>query len=117
MAYFKINDNDFSAYVSGLKVSKAANYNAQTNAAGNTVIDLINSKRTIEATIIPVNQSIMIALQTALNAENIVLSILNPETNTLEAFAAFIPDRETEYYTIQNNRILFKPFTLTFTEL
>ena len=115
--YFKINDKDFSAYVSGLKVSKAANYNAQTNAAGNTVIDLINSKRTVEATIIPVNQSVMIAIQAALNAENIVLSILNPETNTLESFPAFIASREAEYYTIQASRTLFKPFTLTFPEL
>ena len=39
MAYFKINDIDFSDYVSELKVNKSANYNVQTNAAGDSVVD------------------------------------------------------------------------------
>mgnify|MGYP003291495799 CR=1 FL=1 len=43
MAYLKIDNTDFSMYVSGLKVGKKSNYNAQTNAAGDTVIDFINS--------------------------------------------------------------------------
>lgn len=55
MAYFKIGDVDFSLYVNSLKVSKTANYSAQTNAAGDTVVDYINSKRTIEVGIIPLN--------------------------------------------------------------
>jgi hypothetical protein len=55
MAYFKIGEIDFSPYVNSLKINKSANYNAQTNAAGNTVVDYINSKRTIEVGIIPVD--------------------------------------------------------------
>ncbi|WP_299043897.1 hypothetical protein [uncultured Campylobacter sp.] len=45
MTYFKIGDVDFSMYVNELKVKKQHNYIAQTNAAGDSVVDYINSKR------------------------------------------------------------------------
>ena len=51
MAYFKIGDTDFSAYVNGLKVNKNAVYNSQTNASGDTLVDYINSKRTLLPTV------------------------------------------------------------------
>ena len=47
MAYFKINGVDYSMYVNALKVSRECNYNAQTNANGDTVVDYINTKRNI----------------------------------------------------------------------
>lgn len=62
MAYFKINGVDYSMYVKELKINKNVNYNAQTNAAGNTVVDFINAKRTIEVGIIPLNDSVMAQL-------------------------------------------------------
>ena len=62
MAYFKINDIDFSDYVNELKINKSANYNVQTNAAGDSVVDYINKKRTIEVGIIPLYSDDMIAL-------------------------------------------------------
>ncbi len=117
MEYFKINGKDFSNYVSGLKVSKAANYTTQTNAAGNTVIDFINSKRTVEAAIKPLTQGQMLALNLELSNINVSVSYLSPETNTLETIAAFMPTKDLEYYTIQNTKTLFNPFTLTFIEL
>lgn len=117
MAYFKINDVDFSAYVSGLKVSKAANYSAQTNAAGNTVVDYINSKRTIEVQIIPLSDAAMLELQLALAAFNVSITFRNPQTNDLETANCIIPATDIEYYTIQANRVLYNAATLTFTEL
>lgn len=117
MEYFKINNIDFSGYVSGLKVSKAANYTTQTNAAGNTVIDYINSKRTIEAAIKPLTQGQMLALNNALSNINVSVSYLSPETNTLETITAFLAVKDLEYYTIQPTKTLFNPFTLTFIEL
>ena len=47
MAYFKINNIDFSKYVNALRVTEQANYNLQTNAKGDGVTDYINKKRTI----------------------------------------------------------------------
>lgn len=118
MAYFKIGENDYSQYTSALKVIDNVNYNAQTNAAGNTVVDYINKKRTIEVGIIPLDSSIMAQLKEDIAAFNVKLSFLNPETEELaENIDCIIPANEVEYYTIQNSKISFKAVTLTFTEL
>ena len=96
MAYFKIGDKDFSAYVNQLTVNKEANYNAQTNAAGNTVVDLINQKRTF----------------------NVSISFINPLTGGLEdGVNCIIPSSGVDFYTIQINKVMYKTFTLEFIEL
>ncbi len=116
--YFKIGDIDFSMYVNELKVNKEANYNAQTNAAGNTVVDYINSKRTIEVGIIPVDNADMVKLQNALDAFSVSITFLNPQTNELEEnVSCIIPKSNVDYYTIQSNKVLFNAFRLEFIEL
>lgn len=118
MAYFKIGDEDFSMYVNSLKVKRSANYNTQTNAAGGIVVDYINSKRTIEVGIIPLNDVAMLKLQLALAAFKVSISFRNPQTNELETdVVCIIPNTEIEFYTIQSNRVLYNAATLTFTEL
>lgn len=117
MAYFMINDADYSAYVSGLKVSKAATYKAQTNAAGDTVVDYINSKRTIEVEIIPLSDKTMLALQLALAEFSMNISFRNPATNALETIQVIIPSTQIEYYTIQADKVMYKAVKLSFTEL
>lgn len=118
MAYFKINGVDYSMYVNELKVNRVANYTAQTNAAGNSVVDYINAKREIEVGIIPVDATAMISLQNAINAFNVSISFLNPQTNTLEENVnCIIPTSNVEYYTIQANKTMFDAFSLTFEEL
>lgn len=118
MAYFKINGVDYSMYVNELKVNRVANYTAQTNAAGNSVVDYINAKREIEVGIIPVDATAMISLQNAINAFNVSISFLNPQTNTLEENVnCIIPTSNVEYYTIQANKTMFDAFSLIFEEL
>ena len=118
MAYFKIGENDYSAFVNKLKIQRQVKYNAQTNAAGDTVVDYINSKRTIEVGIIPLNEVDMLKLQVALAAFSVSISFLNPQTNELETnVSCIIPDSEIEFYTIQVNKTMYKAATLTFTEL
>jgi hypothetical protein len=118
MSYFKIGNVDFSHCVNGLKVKKAAVYNSQTNAAGNTVIDYINSKRTIEVGIVPLNEVDMLALLTAINSIGVSISFRNPHTNLIEEnVSCVIPESDVEFYTIQANKVMYKQFKLTFTEL
>lgn len=118
MAYFKINGKDYSKYVNALKVTKAATYTAQTNAAGGTVVDYIGSKRTIEVGIIPLDAAVMAALLADIDAFNISISFRNPTTNELEENVdCIIPSNAVEYYTIQANKVLYKAFTLKITEL
>lgn len=118
MDYFKINGKDYSMYVNKLIVDKVVNYNAQTNAAGNTVADYINRKRTIEVGIIPLDAAAMVSLQTAIDAFNVSISFLNPQTNSLEEnVSCIITEDNIEYYTITDSKVMYKAFTLKFIEL
>jgi len=118
MAYFKINNNDYSKYVNSLKVDKTAAYNIQTNAAGNSVADYINAKRTITVGIIPIDKADMIKLQADIDAFDVSISFVNPITGALEEnVKCIIPTNSVEYYTIRADKTSFKGFTLTFTEL
>lgn len=115
-AYLKIDGIDFSQYVNELKVNVKHNYNAQTNAAGNTVVDYINSKREIEVGFIPLN-SIKAAriLELGYTAS---LSFLDPISNTLvENVRCIVPQKDAEYYTIQMENVMLKAFKLKFIEL
>ena len=118
MAYFKIGNVDFSMYVSELKINKDYNYNAQTNAAGDTVVDYINAKREIKVRIIPIDSAVMANLQNAIDASNVSISFRNPKTNALEENVnCIISNNDIEYYTIQANKVMYKGFELKFIEL
>lgn len=118
MAYFKINNVDYSQYVNSLKINKESNYNSQTNAAGDTVADYINSKRTIEVGIIPLEKEAVSSLLNAIDGFNVSISFLNPQTEELEeGVNCIIPSSEVDYYTIQANKVSFKAFNLSFIEL
>ena len=117
MSYLKINDIDFSKYVNELSIDTDNNYTAQTNAAGDTVVDFINKKRTIEVGIIPLNDVAMKELLEVIDAFNVSISFLNPLTNELESANCILPSTGVEYYTIQANKVMYKEFKLKFKEL
>ena len=118
MTYFKMNGMDFSYCVNGLNIKNKASYNAQTNAAGDTIVDYINHKRTIEVGIIPVDEKEMRALQTIIKNLNVSISYMDPRTGELvENVNCILPENNVEYYTIQANKVLFKAFKLKFIEL
>lgn len=118
MSYFKINDIDYSMFVNELTIDKEFNYNAQTNAAGNTVVDVINSKREIEVGIIPLNDTIMACLLTDIDGMVVSISFRNPITQQLEENVnCIIPKSGVEYYTIQAGNVMFKAFKLKIKEL
>lgn len=118
MSYLKINGTDFSSYVNGLEVNTVHNYNAQTNAAGDTVVDYINTKRSFKVGIIPLSSESMIALQNVISAFSVNLSFRNPNTGLLEEnVACVIPKNGVSYYTIQADKVSFEKFSITFEEL
>lgn len=118
MSYLKINGNDYSMYVNKLKVAKEHNYKGMTNAAGNTVVKYVNTKRIIEVGIIPLNSDVMQNLQADINQFKVTVSYLEPETNTLvENVNCIITKNAVDYYTIQAGNVKFKAFSLTMTEL
>lgn len=118
MSYFKIGNNDYSSYVSELKVTNQHKYYAQDNAAGDTVVDYVNSKRQIEVEIIAVNDTIMSNILTDLDQFQVSISFLNPKTKTLETnVACIVPENAVEYYMITQGKTLFKQFNIKLLEL
>lgn len=118
MAYFKINGNDYSMYVNQLKVDKEVMYKSAINAAGDTVVKYITTKRTFTVGIIPLDSAAMSALQADISAFNVSVSYRDPHTNELvENVNCIIPINEVEYYTIQANKVMYKAFTLVISEL
>ena len=116
MAYFKIGKTDFSSIVNELNINNTSNYNSQTNAAGDTVVDYINTKRIIEVGIIPLDDTDMANLQTAIKDFDVMISFRNPRTNQLETIFCIVPESGVEYYTIQANKVMYKAFKLKFIE-
>ena len=118
MNYLKINNVDYSIYVNSLEIAINTNDNAQTNAAGNTVVDYINQKRQIKVGIIPLDDIVMASLKNAIDNFNVSISFLNPNTKELEEnIDVIIPSNAIKYYTIQMDKVSFEGLTLTFTEL
>lgn len=118
MAYFKINNTDYSQYVNSLDISTKSNFTSQTNAAGDTVVDYIGKKREISVGIIPLNANDIKSLLADIEAFSVSISFLNPKTNELEeGVNCIIPSNAVSYYTIQADKVLTKAFSLTFTEL
>lgn len=118
MAYFKIDDTDFSMYVNALKVAREHTYKGMTNASGNTLVKYVNTKRIIEVGIIPLDDASMKALQEAINAFKVSVSFRDPLTNALEEnVVCMIPTNSVEYYTIRADKVSYKAFTLQMKEL
>ena len=119
MIYFKINNTDFSHLVSSLKVGyeTLVSDNSGRNAAGNTVIDIINRKIKVYVEFRPMLDSHMNSLLTAIKDYVVNVSYLDPETQTLKTIQCYTGTPEPEYFTIQNNRKLFKQMSLNFIEL
>jgi hypothetical protein len=68
--------------------------------------------------IIPLNGADMVRLQNAISAFNVSISFHNPTTNAIEENVdCIIPDDAVDYYTIQSGNVMYKAFTLKFTEL
>lgn len=118
MAYLKINGVDYSNYVNQLTIATNHNYNAQTNAAGDTVVDYVNAKRTITVGFIPLTSAAMMPLKTVIDSFDVSLSFRNPNTGALEEnIKCIIPTSEIGYYTIQVNKVMYNAFTVSFIEL
>lgn len=118
MAYLKINNTDFSSLVSGLKIGyeTLVSDNSGRNAAGNTVIDVINRKIKVYVNLRYTTDTEMKGFLAAIKDYVVNVTFLDPETNTLTTVVAYTGTPEPEYYTI-SNKTLYKPMSLNFIEL
>jgi hypothetical protein len=116
MSYLKINNVDFSQYVSALEVSTVHNSKSRTNAAGNMNVKYINTKKVITAKIIPLDAASSKALIEELNKFQVTVEYLEPEDNTLKEIECIVPDHKIKYYSITADKTLINAYTVTFTQ-
>ena len=119
MAYFKINGSDFSSLVSGMKVGYEVlvSDNSGRNAAGDTVIDIINRKYKVYITFRHMTDEEMNGLMNAIKPYVVEISFRDPETKALTTINTYTGTPEPEYYTIQSDLVIYKPMNLNFIQL
>lgn len=119
MAYFKINDADFSSLVSGLKVGYETLVSDKSgrNAAGNTTIDIINRKIKLYVTLRHTTEAEMRDFLAGVKNYQVEVTFRNPESGVLSTIRTYTGTPEPEYYTIQPNNVIYKPMTLNFIQL
>lgn len=116
MGYFYINNHDYSAYVSKLKVGTKHKYKGMENAAGNLLVKHQNKKKIIEVGIIPLDNETLKMLLTDINNFEVEVTYLEPSIQALKIIKCIIPDNAVDYYSIRAGNVMTQAFSLTFTE-
>ena len=117
MTYFKLNNIDFSQYVTKLQVGTKHNYKQRTNASGNLMVKYINTKKIIQVGIIPLDETTLKSFVTEINKFTVTISYRDPETGALKTISCIVPENLIEYYTIRADSVSLKAFAVTFTEM
>ena len=117
MTIFKIGGVDFSGLVSGLKVGyeTLVSDNSGRNAAGETVLDVINMKRKIYVTLRHTTFAEMQEFLAAIAPFQVTVTYLDPRTNSLQTASPYTGSPEPEYYNV--SKTVYKPLSLNFIEL
>ncbi len=112
-----INGTDVSHLVAGLKVGyeTLVSEDSGRNAAGDTVIDIINRKIKLYVSFRPMFTDDMISLLRAMEPYVINVTFLDPKSNVAKTIQVYHGTPEPEYYNV--NMGLYKAFNLNFIEL
>ena len=119
MSYLSINGTDVSHLVKGLKVGyeTLVSEDSGRNAAGDTVLDIINRKVKLYVTFRPMDGGDMSALLSAIGPYVVDVSYRDSKTNTIKTINCYHGTPEPEYYWILNDQVLYKEFGFNFIEL
>lgn len=119
MSYLTINGYDASKLVKNLKVGyeTLVSEDSGRNAAGNTVLDIINRKVKLYVTFRPMDGNDMSDLLSAIGPYVIDVSYRDSKTNTIKTITCYHGTPEPEYYWILNDQVLYREFSFNFIEL
>lgn len=117
MVIFKINGVNFSDLVSGLKVGyeTLVSDNSGRNAAGDTVLDVINTKRKIYVTLRHTFADEMKDFLEEVAKFQVKVEYLDPKTGDMQEANTYTGTPEPEYYNAKHT--IYKPMNLNFIEL
>lgn len=119
MSYLTIAGTDVSNLVKGLKIGYETLVSEESgrNAAGNTVLDIVNKKVKIYASFRPMNKAEMASLLNACSGFVINVSYRDSRTNSIKTVKCYTGTPEPDYYWIRGDDILYKPMDLNFIEM
>ena len=119
MSYLNINGTDVSHLVKGLRVGyeTLVSEDSGRNAAGDTVLDIINRKVKLYVTFRPMDGRDMATLLSAIGPYVVKVSFRDSRTNGTTTVNCYHGTPEPEYYWIQGNNVLYKEFSFNFIEL
>lgn len=119
MTYLKINGTDVSYLVKSLKVGYETLVadNSGRNAAGNTVLDVVNKKVKLYVGFRPMDDVDMKKLLATFDNYVIPVSYLDSKTNTIKTITCYTGTPEPEYYWVLNDKVLYKAMELNFIEM
>ena len=119
MSYLNINGTDVSHLVKGLKVGyeTLVSEDSGRNAAGDTVLDIINRKVKLYVTFRPMDGSEMRSLLSAIGPYVVNVSFRDSRTNGMNTINCYHGTPEPDYYWILGDQVLYKEFGFNFIEL
>lgn len=119
MSYLTINGYDASSLVKGLKVGyeTLVSEDSGRNAAGDTVLDIINRKVKLYVTFRPMDGSDMSSLLSSIGPYVVDVSYRDSKTNAIKTIHCYHGTPEPEYYWIHGNNVLYREFSFNFIEL
>lgn len=118
MAFITINGVDCSKYVSVLKVAKEQKFKGMETAAGNTLVKPINNKYIVEVGFRAMFAEEMKIVYPLIDKLTVKIAFRHPQTGALINCNCMLTNTLVEYYTIQaDGDIIYKPFTVKFTQL
>lgn len=119
MSNLIINGTDVSHLVKGLKVGyeTLVSEDSGRNAAGDTVLDIINRKVKLYVTFRPMGGSDMRTLLSAIGPYVVNVSYRDPKIGANGTITCYHGTPEPEYYWIHGNDVLYKEFQFNFIEM
>lgn len=119
MSIFKINGQDFSYLVKGLKpgYETLVSDNSGRNANGDTVIDVINKKVKLQVTFRPMFDNDMQKLLGAIEDYVVDVTYRDSKTNTSKTITCYTGTPEPDYCFILPGKVMYKEMNLNFIEL
>lgn len=119
MSNLIIDGFDATHLVKGLKIGyeTLVSEDSGRNAAGDTVIDVINRKVKLYVTFRPMDGNEMASLLSAISSYVVSVSYRDSKTNSLKTIQCYHGTPEPEYYWTIGNNVLYKEFSFNFIQL